>query len=46
VLRVAPDLPAVLFSGGPSPSLIDRIVREGARAMLAESPAEDASLAA
>jgi transposase-like protein len=35
VLTVVPDLPAALPSEGPSPSLIDQIVREGARQMLA-----------
>ena len=35
MLTVVPDLPAALPSEGPSPSLIDQIVREGARQMLA-----------
>jgi len=35
VLTVVPDLPAALPSDGRSPSLIDQIVREGARQMLA-----------
>ena len=34
MLTVVPDAPAVLPAGEPS-SLIDQIVREGARAMLA-----------
>jgi transposase-like protein len=35
MLTVVPDLPAALSADGPSPSLIDQIVREGARQMLA-----------
>ena len=35
MLTVVPDLPAVLPADGPSSSLIDQIVREGARQMLA-----------
>jgi transposase-like protein len=35
VLTVVPDLPAALPADGPSPSLIDQVVREGARQMLA-----------
>jgi hypothetical protein len=35
MLAVVPDLPAVLPADGASPSLIDQIVREGARQMLA-----------
>jgi transposase-like protein len=35
VLTVVPDLPAALSADGPSPSLVDQIVREGARQMLA-----------
>jgi hypothetical protein len=35
MLTVAPDLSVSLPADGPSPSLIDQIVREGARQMLA-----------
>ena len=35
MFTVVPDLPAALPAGGPSSSLIDQIVREGARQMLA-----------
>jgi putative transposase len=35
VLTVVPDLAAALPAGEPSPSVIDQIVREGARQMLA-----------
>ena len=35
MLTVVPDLPAVLPADGPSSSLSDQIVREGARQMLA-----------
>ena len=35
MLNVVPDMPAALPASEPAPSVIDQIVREGARPMLA-----------